>query len=874
MSAMTVEACVEDFLARLRAGERLDVEAFALAHPAVADELRELLPLLAALENNGSVADDDETVPESPPDLTGSDFRLERLLGRGGMGSVWAARQLSLDRLVAVKVLPAPRDRTAHWQDDFAREARIVAQLHHPNIVKVYGAGVCGDFGYYAMECVAGGRFDYAAFADVRACVEAVRQAAEALAYAHRCGVLHRDIKPSNLMLDADGTVRVTDFGLAVLAEEAAEADARDGTLRYMAPERLASATASFAADQYALGVTLWELLMRRALFRDAYGSVLRRRICEEGVPPLEGDRFDADLRAVVAKATARRSEDRYADMTAFGEDLRRWLDHTWVLAAPPSWSRRMVLWARRRPASAALVGVAVLFAGAFAAACVMGYVRTVTERNRVVRTVSVADGVLQDVFRHVSSRPPSRDDATLLAALLPYYERLAYEGGKSPEKIVSANEILGACAFRAGDFARAEEAWRCVADARPSASVLNRLADLLRRRGKSDAATALRERVVAEYGNSVNRAECLEAVRAQAELGRRIGRVNDLREAWKRVCTLVCEEPENPDYRFLEALLRADLPRAVEGKEIESAVSRRAEAVRTLLGLLDECPARTDFGCALLALELRRLRNPREGVTREEAVRVAAAADRLLGRFANVPDVVGSGLAYRSAYAAFLRRQGARAEAAREEARTTGILEMLAHNPESPDAVRQRFSCEAGTVDYRQIVVKGMVEDEKPLLVLILHDRTREGTDGLLQMTAPYVQSLVDAVRRRGKSTVVLVPQCPRRGDRHWGGSKADQAGKLLTSLASLVQAKQMEFEIPVDRTVLVGMETGTVAANALRRMPEKLFSRYLLAGNGEHGGGTSETETRQVPITTIRRSYADFVFDADDITWLLDSR
>ena len=129
--------------------------------------------------------------------LLGGDYALQRKLGSGGMGVVWEAVQQSLNRKVAVKVLTPPRRKKEAWRERFTREARIVAQLHHPNIVKVYGAGTSGDICYYAMELVDGTRMDQFAFPDARATVRAVVQAALALAYAHRCGVVHRDVRPT-----------------------------------------------------------------------------------------------------------------------------------------------------------------------------------------------------------------------------------------------------------------------------------------------------------------------------------------------------------------------------------------------------------------------------------------------------------------------------------------------------------------------------------------------------------------------------------------------------------------------------------------------------------------------------------------------------
>lgn len=279
------------------------------------------------------------------PDLP--DFEPVDVLGAGGMGTVYAARQVSLDREVAVKVVPVPRGGGAR----FPEEAKTVAQLHHPGIVQVFAAGGGARSAWFAMELVEGESADRHDFASADEVARLGVAAAEALAYAHRCGILHRDVKPSNLFVGADGRVKLGDFGLSCLAGEGA-AD-RSGTARYMAPETLAGGRAGEASDQYALGVTLLELAGRT------------------------GKSVPRDLAAIAGKAAAADPAARYGSVGEMLSDLRRFLAHEPVAANPPSPVRRIRLFARRNPLAASGAAAAAVLLAAFVAALAVGYVRT-----------------------------------------------------------------------------------------------------------------------------------------------------------------------------------------------------------------------------------------------------------------------------------------------------------------------------------------------------------------------------------------------------------------------------------------------------------------------------------------------------------------
>ena len=287
----------------------------------------------------GNTARGDTRPPEIP------DFHIISPLGAGGMGTVYLARQVSLERDVAVKVVSAGRaDATSA---SLPKEARTVAQLHHPNIVQVFAAGVDSDCAWFAMELVKGKSAERHVFAFVEDVARLGASVAEALAYAHRCGILHRDVKPSNIFIGDDGRVKLGDFGLACLAAEGA--NDKSGTKRYMAPEVLNGSEATEASDLYSLGVTLRELAH-----------------AQKTVPP--------DFDAILSMATANDPSRRYNSIEALLADLRRFLAHKPVAANPPSSLRRFRLFARRNPLAAFGTVAAAFLLAAFVAALVVGY--------------------------------------------------------------------------------------------------------------------------------------------------------------------------------------------------------------------------------------------------------------------------------------------------------------------------------------------------------------------------------------------------------------------------------------------------------------------------------------------------------------------
>src|SRR5262245_7782848 len=395
---------VDDLIARLQAGEAPDWLALAREHPEYVGRLRSMAQALEAL---GDLSRSGDSALSGVASLLGAedfvpgvlgDFRLLREVGRGGMGVVYEAEQVSLNRPVALKALPLAATMNPRQLERFRHEARAAALLHHPHIVPVYGVGCERGVHYYAMQLIEG--CSLAAVIDAlrdadpdgkepgndpttpyipgddvaptrpiaalntvphrrgrahfRRVAELVAQAADALEYAHGMGVVHRDVKPANLLLDAGGNVWVTDFGLARLGEGPGLTVSGDllGTLRYMSPEQALArhGLVDHRTDVYSLGATLYELLtLSPAVDGVSKQEVLHRLAFEEPVAPRKLDKLvPAELETVTLKALAKNPGERYTTAQELADDLRRWLDNRPTLARPPSLFQRLRKWSHR----------------------------------------------------------------------------------------------------------------------------------------------------------------------------------------------------------------------------------------------------------------------------------------------------------------------------------------------------------------------------------------------------------------------------------------------------------------------------------------------------------------------------------------------
>ncbi len=384
------------------------------------------IPWHGHVESPANDSDTDRPQVGLEPNLQLGDFRLERRLGAGGMGVVYQATQTSLNRPVALKILPSVFGRDASALERFHREARAAAKLHHRNIVTIHAEGTENTVCYFAMELIEGQPLDQLmvalraaklskseraqpasaktessvepdrseadpALATERSNVLAdcatgrvyfdtvarlVSEVADALQYAHDRGIIHRDVKPSNLMLARDGRLVLLDFGIARICQERGMTltGSLVGTPRYMSPEQVSGNGQGLGqrCDIYSLGVTLYEMLTLEPLFDgQTREQVIVQILNQEPPGPRQIDRrIPTDLDTICRTAIAKDPNRRYASAGEFAEDLRRYLDGRVIQAKPPGVADRLAkLVCRRKVTTALTVGIilALAFAGSIA---------------------------------------------------------------------------------------------------------------------------------------------------------------------------------------------------------------------------------------------------------------------------------------------------------------------------------------------------------------------------------------------------------------------------------------------------------------------------------------------------------------------------
>ena len=298
------------------------------------------------------------------------DYELLEEIARGGMGVVFKARQTSLNRLVALKMILKGELATPADVQRFYHEAEAAAHLDHPHIVPIYEVGAHQGQHYFSMKLVEGSSLTTRVpglMQQPRETAVLVAQVARAVHFAHQRGILHRDLKPANILVDAQGQPHVTDFGLAKRVE-GDSAQTRSGvvvgTPSYMPPEQAAGRKdLSTAADVYSLGAILYECLTGRAPFtgESVLDTLLQVMEREPARPRLLQPRVTADLETICLKCLEKEPTKRYGSAEALAEDLERWQRDEPILARPSSAWERVGKWTRRRPAAASLVGVTAL---------------------------------------------------------------------------------------------------------------------------------------------------------------------------------------------------------------------------------------------------------------------------------------------------------------------------------------------------------------------------------------------------------------------------------------------------------------------------------------------------------------------------------
>ena len=341
----------------------------------------------------------------------GFDYELLEQIGRGGMGVVYRARQRSLNRIVAVKMIAKGDFASPAALARFRREAETAAKLDHPNIVSIIEVGERQANPYLSMRFVQGDSLArylprFVLSPEARGSEANLAQGrigrllatvARAVDYAHSRGVLHRDLKPSNILLDRDDIPHLTDFGIAKMLDQDTELTQTSellGTLSYMAPEQAAGKPISRTADIYSLGAILYELLTGRPPFSGAKMDVLRQVMNDDPPQPrVINSTIDRDLETICIKCLDKDPARRYGSALQLAEDLERWQRHEPILARQASAFTRVRRWTTRNPAVATLI--VSLAIGMATAIALLG--RANEEKNR--------KSIALDILRTESSR-------------------------------------------------------------------------------------------------------------------------------------------------------------------------------------------------------------------------------------------------------------------------------------------------------------------------------------------------------------------------------------------------------------------------------------------------------------------------------------
>src|SRR5215831_13543776 len=350
-----------------------------------------------------------ERVPPSAMSMDFGDYQLLEQIGRGGQGVVFRARQKSLNRTVALKVISLGQWASKAHVKRFRREAEAAARLDHPGIVPIHEVGERDGSCYFSMGLVEGEQLDAILKHEpmpIRRAVELIAKVARTVHYAHEHGILHRDIKPGNILLDKNGEPHLTDFGLARLVEsESSITHTLDvlGTPSYMAPEQAVgnNAAISSVTDVYGLGAVLYQLLTGHPPFAGGatYETIKLLLDTEPRPPRVLNPKIDRDLSTICLKCLEKDPKRRYASALGLAEDLERWLKHEPIQARRIGPFTRGTKWVRRNPS------IAVMAAMLLALAIPLGMIVWKSEFSRS----PLATGIAVLPFENLSEQ---REDA------------------------------------------------------------------------------------------------------------------------------------------------------------------------------------------------------------------------------------------------------------------------------------------------------------------------------------------------------------------------------------------------------------------------------------------------------------------------------
>jgi tetratricopeptide (TPR) repeat protein len=458
-----------------------------------------------------------------PAEPTVPGYKILGVLGRGGMGVVFKARQIGLNRIVALKMIKSGGFASEDELLRFQNEAKAVAQFDHPHIVPIYEVGRHHGRHFFSMKLIEGRSLDklLPEFADdPRASAQVVALVATAIHHAHQRGILHRDLKPANILLDENGDPHVTDFGLAKKIEgdgDLTQSGAPVGTPSYMSPEQASGArgAVSTATDVYGLGTILYALLASKAPFA---GTTLvetldRVRTCSPEPPSQFNKQVPRDLEIICLKCLEKEPNHRYASALALAEDLDRWLDGMPIQARPVGRITKLAMWCKRNKALAALAALLLL--------ALVGGIAGVTWKWREAdyeraKTEAVNDLLTQGLLAHASPEVDLQAKNKTVRELLDRTGSLLgglLEG--QPEVEAKIRETIGGAYLSLNEYEQAEKHLRSALRIdtqlngprhRDTLRATNLLATLLDQTGRGAEAEPIQRRNLADCGKYLGR--------------------------------------------------------------------------------------------------------------------------------------------------------------------------------------------------------------------------------------------------------------------------------------------------------------------------------------------------------------------------------